>query len=518
MARRDSDGMADGTVGSEGVVSTLSVVNDEPLDVFLMDRFLSHQTEFGRIPFSSVRLVYIYHIFNKVCSLNSDASGREFVSAVNEIMCTGGQSRVLATTPSSSNRSEGDLDCLDLGRRLGRVSPRKQLRFFKILEKASRGQAENAVWHALRIDTISATRFYDALASGCVIPSTRLDSDRLRAFCEGIQFGARHEPVVKALIETYVVRRRESVRGGLGVLLDPSSGILGASLDLCFGVGGGVEGDETITVGDRASIFEIKCRFKYLRSRDDPTVERLLKDPSPESLAAFLQGHPVSAVEYRETDDLPSGREFLLSRDEIFRGTKRGRPGVVPDIFKSYIERLIRLNEDRESLAIVFDAEHLDEKDESDATTVSGGRLRLYEKGRFDLPAFVNPRHPYYCQTLVQQYVLSQYYIRDHPDPERIHCKDLPSVSLVSAVLRKRSERESACPLYVGDHVFECDSIPLFIIVTPVVIDPVFARDAVTCVLNLWKKEIGKRTGLPLWVLNAANEYLSSSVPRPPSP
>ncbi|QHX40117.1 ORFL229W.iORF4 [Human betaherpesvirus 5] len=74
------------------------------------------------------------------------------------------------------------------------------------------------------------------------------------------------------------------------------------------------------------------------------------------------------------------------------------------------------------------------------------------------------------------------------------------------------------CELLAGGRVFHCDHIPLLLIVTPVVFDPQFTRHAVSTVLDRWSRDLSRKTNLPIWVPNSANEYVVSSVPRPVSP
>lgn len=534
-----------GDIGVSSDAGIFTVFNDEPLYAFLVDK-LSGVCARPR-SFRVLRLLYTHYIFEKV---NSVCPDQEITGDFMD--------RMRAHVYRSDVRPYGDPDCdySVVVEALGRLPYSEQLLLFKSLEKLSRGQSGNPLWHMLRADTVSATKFYQALVTGALV--TSVPADDRRAAC-GVRFGIDHEGVVKALVECYVAKDREPIRGGLGLLIDPESGLLGASIDVCFGVGDRSE-DELLHIGSGAVIMEIKCRYKYLRDGDDPSVMRVRRDANADAVIRFVLGHPVPGVEYRAENEIPTGNDFLLSRDERFRGDKKRRQGRSPDILRSYIHNLVRINQDCVSEVIVFDTRaawadavsegmvkggdrsgdrdvecgverHEDatckgdqgscenDPDDDDLTPDLLEEIHVYEKARFSLPVFVNPRHQYYFQTLLQHYVLSQYYINDHSNPERIGTSDLPTAHIVSAVLRRRDRDEVGKKLVVGDRRFGCENVPLFIIVTPVVFDPDFARDAINTVTNNWQRHARRNTGLDqLWVPNAVNEYVASLVPRPRTP
>lgn len=545
----------------------MAMAMDEPLELFLMDKFILHRGSVQDIPFPAVRLTYVFYMLrkiNKLCDVSE--LGKSFVDTVCQLMtktCSEDEAgrvirafdrafsssdAVLAAcqSPGGEDGEEGeDADaveraCLTMSRKLKYVPDRAQMRLFKHLERLTRGQSGNALWHALRIDTISATKFYKALMFGTSMLNVE-PWNGSRGFSDGVRFGVEHERVIKVLLEIHVMNGREPVRGGMGLLIDPTSGLLGASIDMCFGVEKTGE-DDLFTVKEGSTVFEIKCRYKYLCERSSPGVSAILTELSESSVIQFLLSHPIPGVEYRASGDMPSNREFLLSRDTRFRTKKRSRPGRAPDMLKPFLPDLLYINESEMSEVIIFDTKEVgadatindarrarcensyvcsEEPGHSDPDSDTPDlieRLCVFEKRRFSLPIFVNPRHQYYFQSLIQQYVLSQYYIRDHSYPEYIDHRDLPKSKLVSAVLRKRDPEEVGRDLQIGRYTFDCEHVPLFIIVTPVNFDPAFTRNAITCVLNNWERETYKRTNLPIWVPNAVNEYVVSSVPRPRTP
>ncbi|QQL10245.1 Ja134 [Japanese cytomegalovirus] len=548
---------------NEDLVRLLSLRDDEPLSMFIMNTFLLKQESFRNLSFSILRLAYAYRLFTKAARTYGLAVAEEFVSAV-AALAQDELLRDILTNRYAESREEihrslqrvaqcqereelvdevSD-DYVWLSKLLDLAPNYRQLELYQILERESRGQSRNMVWHLLRLDSVSATKFYEAFVFGCM-PNALAQRSRAGA-SPGIQFGLQHEGVVKTLVEFHVTHGREPVRDGLGLLIDPTSGLIGASIDLCFGVCKSDSGDArtSLHISPCASVYEIKCRYKYLRKKTDPFVQNVLQHADAAAVAKFLLSHPIPGVEFRHDADIPSGREFLLSYDPLFKATlKRGRPIKPPEALRDYIHDLLYLNKTERSEVIVFDAKNLDETINAphspagpvadDAVETEGGsqrsfhdedtpdllgQLTLYEVSRFSLPVFVNPRHQYYFQLLVQQYVLSQYYIKKHPDPERIDFRDLPNAHLVSAIFRERDESEVGRPLHLGGRVFSCDHIPLLIIVTPVVLDPKFTRHVVSTVVDRWSRDLSRKTNLPVWVANAANEYVVSSVPRPASP
>ncbi|QQL09904.1 Ba134 [Baboon cytomegalovirus] len=551
---------------NEDLARLLALRDDEPLSLFIMNTFLLRQEGFRNLPYSILRLAYAYRLFTRAGRTHGVAVAEEFVSAVAALARDELLRDILGNRYAESREEmhtaldrlvrchvdrDDDQEMIDvsedyvwLSKLLDLAPNYRQLELYQLLEKESRGQSRNVVWHVLRLDSVSATKIYEAFISG--FPPSPVHQPSRAGASPGIQFGLQHEGVVKTMVEFHVTHGREPVRDGLGLLIDPTSGLIGASIDLCFGVRKSSSGDarSSLRISPCASVYEIKCRYKYLRSKTDPFVQSVLQRADAAAVAKLLLSHPVPGVEFRHDAEVPSAREFLLSHDPLFKATlKRGRPIKPPDALRDYIHDLLYLNKTERSEVIVFDAKNVDDTINAslsptgpvaeDAVETGSdsqsslhdentpdllGKLTIYEVSRFSLPAFVNPRHQYYFQLLIQQYVLSQYYIKNHPDPERIDFRDLPSAHLVSAIFRERDESEVGRPLHLGGRVFHCDHIPLLLIVTPVVFDPNFTKHVVCTVVDRWSRNLSRKTNLPVWVPNAANEYVVSSVPRPVSP
>lgn len=280
----------------EELTRLLAVWDDEPLSLFLMNTFLLHQEGFRNLPFTVLRLSYAYRIFAKMLRAHGTPVAEDFMTRVAALARDEGLRDILGQRHAAEasraeiaealervaercdDRHGGSDDYVWLSRLLDLAPNYRQVELFQLLEKESRGQSRNSVWHLLRMDTVSATKFYEAFVSGCLPGAAAADGSggggshytgSRAGVSPGIQFGIKHEGLVKTLVECYVMHGREPVRDGLGLLIDPTSGLLGASMDLCFGVlkqGSG----RTLLVEPCARVYEIKCRYKYLRKRRTP--------------------------------------------------------------------------------------------------------------------------------------------------------------------------------------------------------------------------------------------------------
>nr|WEG68956.1 deoxyribonuclease [Mastomys natalensis cytomegalovirus 1]WEG71184.1 deoxyribonuclease [Mastomys natalensis cytomegalovirus 1] len=499
----------------ESLVRALRGFSDEPFELFCMYNLLDCREKTRTVPVSAIRIAHLRSVFNK---MNECHAGPGIATTFLKVI----DDELVRVGSDVGRNAELDRDGahFDMAYAIFSMPHHVYMRILKAVEKDSRGQSSNPVWHALRLDTISATRFFDVFSTSRLTAGNRRETLVGRG-CEAIRFGVQCEPLIRIVLEEFVIKGREMAGSDIGLLLDPSSGILGASLDFCVGVTR--DDDELLSIAPNAAIFEIKCRFKYLRSRDDDAVKDFLTCPNIHTFSSFILSHPIPAIEFRQDGDTPSGREALISHDKVFKqNLKRRRSGKAPDFIRSWLDTLINLNSAISSTIIVFDVC----VDEDSSRTVYGAvsdsdgkkYLDIVEKARFTAPVFINPRHPYYCQTLLQQYVLSQYYINAHCDPERMSPDELPSVHLVSAILRKRDESEQGYSLKINGRVSDCEEIPLCVVVTPIQVDPLFTRDAVNCVLNTWERDIQKKTGLSLWVQSAVSVYVASCIREPRTP
>nr|CDI95433.1 GP98 [Caviid herpesvirus 2 str. CIDMTR] len=542
--RRDDPG--DGL----GLERMWALFSDEPMTLFLSDKFILRRAEAEKVPYYALRLTYLYYMFKKTNVLYPDIGAcASFVAVVDEETLRFRNAADLRGDVLRFSDDQFMTFARDLfvacggGRRLDRLLCH--------LERGTRGQTENSVWHVLRGETITATRFYQTLVSDRA--AVRFENPGSQRYAESVAFGRAREPTVKRLIEVFVEKRTEPVVGGLGLLLDPGSAVLGASLDLCFGVSESRE-EGLLRVHERARIFEIKCRYKYLRACEDPYVLRVLRESTAESVVAFLLSHKIPAVDYRREGEIPGTHEFLMSHDGAFETRKRTRPGRVATNLKPHIPDLVSLNRALSSEVIVFhtttasgetingspdvpvrDEERVvgDEIDDlggenddgNEDDSISGREtpelsdaVFLRERARFRLPVFVNPRHPNFFQVLLQHYVLSQYYCCQHEDPESIDPEQLPSANLVSAIFRKRSEREAGKDVYLDGRRLDCDDIPLFIVITPLAFDHRVTGNVVARVLSAWEIAVRKCSGVSIWVPDSVRRFVATARGRVPSP
>lgn len=172
---------------------------------------------------------------------------------------------------------------------------------------------------------------------------------------------------------------------------------------------------------------------------------------------------------------------------------------MISEPLKPDITKLIEINQHRKSTVLIFDCW------EECVEGQSG--LTVYEKARFEIDAFMNPKHPYYFQCLVQHYVLTQFYINERTS-STAGLRDLPTVCIASVIFRKRTKGETF--VRVGESLYLDEEVPLILIVTPISFKPEFTSFAVRDVLNTWKSEIKKQTDLEIWACSAVKQFVTA--------
>ncbi|AJA36282.1 alkaline exonuclease [Human betaherpesvirus 6A] len=477
-----------------------SVAEEEPLTMFLLDKLYAIREKIKQVPFSIVRLCHVYCMLIKYNASNNNCIlGRKLIEEMQQFLCG---TRVDGSEDISMDLSElcklYDY-CPLLCSALCRAPCVSVNKLFKIVERETRGQSENPLWHALRKYTVTATKLYD-------IYTTRsfLEYKGQQFFGEAVIYGAKHERVIRHLVATFYVKRE--VKETLGLLLDPSSGVFGASLDACFGISFNEDG--FLMVKEKALIFEIKFKYKYLRDKEDHFVSELLKNPTEKSFSDFILSHPVPVIEFRERGKIPSSREYLMTYDFQYRPQRKLRTCPTPAILAPHIKQLLCLNETQKSTVIVFDCK----------SDLCEQKLSVFQKAVFTVNVFVNPKHRYFFQSLLQQYVMTQFYINDHNNPEYIESTEVPSVHIVTAFFRRRTEEERSLHLVIDETEYIEEEIPLALIVTPVAPNPEFTCCVITDICNLWENNICKQTSLQVWAQSAVNQYLAACVRKPKTP
>lgn len=482
--------------------NVMSISEEETLLNFLLERLLGFENLLQEASFSQVRLTHIYSLFvsynRKFSECKLDMTFLYLLQqCMNEEYLCKFMNETFPFNINTDDDEELNKKCVSIIRGLKFLGKKKFIKLFKSIEKDTRGQAKNPVWHALRYSSLTATKIYE------IYMTKSLPMNDRKFVSEAAMFGIQHEEIIKKSLSFYFMKKNEMLTNGLGILLDPNSAVLGASVDACYGIN--ITEDNFITVENKVRIFEIKARHKYLREKTDIYVQNLLTECTEEAFAKFILSHSIPSIEFRRTGNVPSAKEYLITHNPLYQLPKKFRSCTTPEVLKSDIQKLISLNETQKSTVLIFDCKENTETKQ----------LSLFEKCRFTTDVFINPKHRYFFQCLTQQYIVSQYYIYDHIDPEKIDFTNLPTVSIVSAFFIKKTNNY---PIYINDQAFLDEQIPLCLIITPIVFDPYFSAFVIKDVLNIWNNNIKQKTNLQLWVENGANTFVASSIPRPKTP
>ncbi|RXF38772.1 hypothetical protein EG872_16155, partial [Enterococcus faecalis] len=185
-----------------------------------------------------------------------------------------------------------------------------------------------------------------------------------------------------------------------GLLLDPRTGMVGASLDLLVcdrDARGRLAPHRTQT---EMLFFEIKCRAKYLFSADDasPTARayaRLLGRPDADTLRGFLNSIARPGVEFFE--GAPGPGEALATADPAWRRAGAEDAPATRRRCGAFDARHVAANAHAQSEVWLF-SDPVDGR--QDIVPWASGERALR------VPVFANPRHANFRQILVQSYVV----------------------------------------------------------------------------------------------------------------
>ncbi len=212
-------------------------------------------------------------------------------------------------------------------------------------------------------------------------------------------------------------------------MISPTDGIFGVSLDLCVNVES--QGD-FILFTDRSCIYEIKCRFKYLFSKSEfdpiyPSYTALYKRPCKRSFIRFINSIARPTVEYVPDGRLPSEGDYLLTQDEAWnlKDVRKRKLGPGHDL----VADSLAANRGVESMLYVM-------------TDPSENAGRIGIKDRVPVNIFINPRHNYFYQVLLQYKIVGDYVRHSGGGKPGRDCS--PRVNIVTAFFRKRSPLDPA--------------------------------------------------------------------------
>nr|WRX04008.1 alkaline nuclease [Suid alphaherpesvirus 1] len=238
-----------------------------------------------------------------------------------------------------------------------------------------------------------------------------------------------------------------------GLLLDPRTGMVGASLDLLVcdrDARGRLAPHRTQT---EMLFFEIKCRAKYLFSADDasPTARayaRLLGRPDADTLRGFLNSIARPGVEFFE--GAPGPGEALATADPAWRRAGAEDAPATRRRCGAFDARHVAANAHAQSEVWLF-SDPVDGR--QDIVPWASGERALR------VPVFANPRHANFRQILVQSYVVAGVF----PDrPAR------PHLATFFGRRRRPCEQNRTLDLASLCDVPPACAVPVLLIVTPV--------------------------------------------------
>ncbi|ATA58266.1 Alkaline exonuclease [Eptesicus fuscus gammaherpesvirus] len=429
--------------------------------------FLDALDRVPRMP--TVRYMYLHFLFRRISEFIGDVS---FVEASAALM------------PKDADL--GDMNTVYAA--FDAAGPDALARLGLVLEAMTRGQHFNTLWDVLRDGIISASKFSRAIkqqGSAKIFSPWPIQNNYYVA--SPLAFGLRCESTVREVLCRLICRNKRSVTR-CGFLQSPLDGIFGVSLDLCLNAhteDGAKGAPGHITFGSDAEIYEIKSRFKYLFAKTDcdsiyPAYRELYERPGKEALVAFLHAIPRPAVEFVPDGRLPTEADYLITADNDWnvRHAQRHRKLTTPT--HNLVARCIARNSRRASTAYLL----------SDPS-LNGGKIDI--KAQFRVDVFVNPRHAYYSQVLLQYKVVKSY-ISLQPGPPGLGS---PGCFIVSAFFRQRAPDDPAL-CTIGDSGGAAEEaanelgpgteIPVLLIITPVVFPPDTIADSLSRASNFWTR------------------------------
>lgn len=349
------------------------------------------------------------------------------------------------------------------------------------LELLTRGQSSNVVWEVLRDGVISSSKFSKAIKGGNGVGQNLFHPNPIRNdyyVASPLAFGLRCEPVVKTLI-TKVIYPEKTCCDNCGFLLGPQDGLFGVSLDLYTNVTPG-----EFNFSAQSEIYEIKCRFKYLFGKNEfdpllPRYRRLYDEPNSKNFASFVYGISKPAVEFVPEGRLPSENDYLLSSDLLWNVHQK-RKRRMTNVY-SLVEECISFNSELSSTVYLL----------TDPSK-TGGVIRVLHQ--FEVNVFINPRHQYFSQLLLQSKVVGDYLLLAGIKPR---VKNY----VVTAFFRKRDSSDPQVCLLGSDAELPSDvEIPVLLLVTPVYLTKRIVQHSLKKATQHWETSARETFKHPPWV------------------
>lgn len=427
-------------------------------------QMLDFVKELGHAPrMPTTRFVYLYFLCRKIKDFVGDSRYCDYIDRIinnNKDM-----------TDYEKDHRRGIFEVYRACESLGQT---ERTNLCLIVEAMTRGQHENVIWDLLRDGTISSSKMQRTIkrqiSSKNIFDPWPIDNDQYVA--SAVAFGLRCEGVVKNILR-FLIRPGDTSILDMGFMLSPIDALFGASLDMCFNASFNKDG--TVNFHSDCEIYEIKCRFKYTFSKIEfdpiyPTYQRLYAEPNKKNFIDFINSISKPAVEFLLDGRIPTERDYLLTFDNDWN-IKQQRKRKMCAIHQA-IERTIKSNSYTESTVYIL----------SDPSLTNG---KIDIKAQFKTCIFINPKHAYFYQILLQ-YKITTNYIQYNADPAG-NTLGKPKTYVVSAFFRKRnSEDPTDCTIGQENLSIE-QEIPVVVIVTPVYIPAFLILESISKAAEVWK-------------------------------
>ncbi|AAO12340.1 alkaline exonuclease [Porcine lymphotropic herpesvirus 3] len=358
-----------------------------------------------------------------------------------------------------------------------------------MIENMTRGQSDNLLWEILRDGVISSSKLLKVIkqqASDSKIFDP-LPIQKNHYVASPIAFGVRNENTVKTLLTQLIAKESWSNVTNFGFMLSPLDGIFGVSLDMCLK--SSVDAENKVVFSSLTEIYEIKCRYKYLFSKSEfdhiyKKYDQLYNNPCKSTLVDFISSIPKPAVEHVPRGKVPSQNDYLLSFDKLWNFNPRQRKRKMTNTHK-VTEQCMKYNCYTESKVIIL----------TDPALTSGN---ICIKDTFFVDLYINPRHAYYYQILLQYKIVTNYIQFSHNSGSKLGS---PSTYIVTAFFRKRDSSDFK-RTYINQEKNLLDpslEIPVLLIITPVFIphDPLIAT--LEKAIEFWQKSVQEEFPFSPW-------------------
>ncbi|AZB49209.1 BGLF5 [Phascolarctid gammaherpesvirus 1] len=417
-------------VGDQDIDRQLMFISNLTFTNFLKTEAVEHYVmQYGRVEMPFIRYAYLYYLMKKLGPFQGNTEYTTFF----ETICKRG------------NRSFTEVytSCRLIG-------PYAMTKLCLILESMTREQSYDYLWAMLRHGTISSTKLHQTLKPGKhfkIFEPRPLNTD----FYTGgaLAFGLRSEPIVKQLINSFVLKGTGGQQ--VGFLMSPLDGIFGVSLDMCSHVNSGEDG---LVFQGNSVIYEIKSRYKYLfrKMEYDCTYKayrELYDNPTKRNFIHFITSIPKAAVEFVEQGRVPTENDYLLTHDPDWDVCHKKRRRLLKD---SVVSRDLYYNQHITSRVIIL----------SDPSLEDGS---IYIKSELQMPLYVNPRHSYFFQLMLQYKVVKN--LIQTTSTRQFLNSTYPGTNIVTAFFRKR-ESSDPTTCYINNTAITPSEIPVILLITPV--------------------------------------------------